>query len=114
MRSRAHMTPSDRVPDPDARPASDLESTTTLLNRVREGDEAARERLLARYLPLLKRWAHGRLPRYARDLSETDGLVQVTWIRALSRAGEFESRREGAFLAYLWRILLNALRDEIR
>ena len=108
------MTPSDRVPDPDARPASDLESTAALLTRVREGDEAARERLLARYLPILKRWAHGRLPVYARDLSETDDLVQVTLIRALSRVGEFEPRREGAFLAYLRRILLNALRDEIR
>jgi RNA polymerase sigma-70 factor (ECF subfamily) len=45
---------------------------------------------------------------------ETDDLVQVCLIRALDRVGKFEPRREGAFLAYLRSILLNALRDEIR
>ena len=110
----APLTPSDRIPDPDARPTSALESTAALLTRIRGGDEGAREQLVARYLPILKRWAHGRLPGYARDLSETDDLVQVTLIRALSHAVEFEPRREGAFLAYLRRILLNAVRDEIR
>jgi RNA polymerase sigma-70 factor (ECF subfamily) len=63
---------------------------------------------------MLKRWAHGRLPGSARGMVETDDLVQVTLIRALDHVKEFEPRREGAFLAYLRRILLNALRDEIR
>jgi RNA polymerase sigma-70 factor (ECF subfamily) len=40
--------------------------------------------------------------------------VQVTLIRALNHIDRFESRREGAFLAYLRQILLNAIRDEIR
>lgn len=94
--------------------AGDLESTAELLSRVRGGDIAARERLVAQYLPMLKRWAHGRLPSSARGMVETDDLVQVALIRALDHVGEFEPRREGAFLAYLRRILLNALRDEIR
>jgi len=93
---------------------TDLESTADLLSRVRGGDAAARERLVAQYLPMLKRWAHGRLPASARGMVETDDLVQVTLIRALDHVREFEPRREGAFLAYLRRILLNALRDEIR
>ena len=92
----------------------DLESTASLLELIREGDEQARDRLLSRYLPILRRWAHGRLPVYARDLMETDDLVQVTLLRALDRLKEFEPRREGAFLAYLRRILINQLRDEIR
>jgi RNA polymerase sigma-70 factor, ECF subfamily len=45
---------------------------------------------------------------------DTDDLVQVAVLRALNKVGRFEPRREGAFLAYLRRILLNALRDEIR
>ena len=45
---------------------------------------------------------------------ETDDLVQVTLIKALDRVESFEHRREGAFLAYLRKILLNQLRDEIR
>jgi RNA polymerase sigma factor (sigma-70 family) len=39
--------------------------------------------------------------------------VQVTLTRALARIDRFESRGEGAFLAYLRQILLNLVRDEI-
>ena len=91
-----------------------LETTAILLAKVRAGDGSARERLLARCLPILKRWAHGRLPPYARNLAETDDLVQVTLLRALDHVSEFEPRREGAFMAYLRQILLNQIRDEIR
>lgn len=94
--------------------SSELETTSDLLARVRAGDGAARERLVARYLPILRRWAHGRLPFSARGLADTDDLVQVTLLRALDRVEEFEPRREGAFLAYLRSILLNAIRYEIR
>ena len=63
---------------------------------------------------MLRRWAHGRLPQYARGLVDTDDLVQVTLLRAVDHLGEFEPRHEGAFLAYLRRILINSVRDEIR
>lgn len=85
-----------------------------LLERVRGGDARAREALVARFLPALRRWAHGRLPAGARGLADTDDLVQVSLLRALDRVDAFEARREGAFLAYLRRILLNAVRDEVR
>jgi RNA polymerase sigma-70 factor (ECF subfamily) len=95
-------------------PPPNLESTATLLRLVRHGDRPARERLAARYLQVLRRLAHGRLPLRARDLVDTDDLVQVTLIRALDHVEEFEPRHEGAFLAYMRRILLNQIRDEIR
>ena len=105
---------SDR-PDPNEPQApADLESTAILLERVRSGEPTARERLVARFLPLLRRWASGRLPGHARSLADTDDLVQVTLLRALDHVQDFEARREGAFLAYLRRILLNSIRDEIR
>jgi len=85
-----------------------------LLQSVRDGDAAARERLAARYLPMLRRWARGRLPQGAREMLDTDDLVQITLLRALEKVEEFEPRREGAFLAYLRRIVLNSVRDEIR
>lgn len=98
------------------RPAgeSPLETTATLLDQARGGDTPARERLFARFLPTLRAWAHHRLPGHARDLAETDDLVQITLARALSRLDTFEARGEGAFLAYLRQILLNAVREEIR
>lgn len=95
-------------------PGSTLESTTDLLGRIREGDTSARELLLARYLPLLRRWAHGRLPPGSRGLVETDDLVQVTLLRTLDQLHAINAPREGSFLAYLRRTLMNTLRNEIR
>ena len=40
--------------------------------------------------------------------------VQSTLLRVLKQLQRFESRHEGAFLAYLRRILLNAMRDQIQ
>lgn len=95
-------------------PEGQAEPTESLLRRIRAGEPQAREILFARYLPILRRWAHGRLPAYARDLSDTDDLVQVTLLRALNQLGEFEAQHTGSFLAYLRQILLNRVRDEIR
>lgn len=91
-----------------------VETTAALLELVRGGDPQARERLVSRCLPVLRRWAHGRLPNRARGMVDTDDLVQVALLRALNGVRRFEARREGAFLAYLRQILLNSIRDEIR
>ena len=90
------------------------ENTAVLLARVRAGDTAARDLLFARVLPVLRRWAHHRLPQRARGPRDTDDLVQDTLLRAFRRLDQFEQRGEGAFLAYLRQILLNVVRDEIR
>lgn len=91
-----------------------LDSTAILLARARDGDETARELLFARFLPVLRTWAHRRLPSRARGMADTDDLVQVTLTRALARLPHLEPRQEGTFLAYLRRILLNAVREEVR
>jgi RNA polymerase sigma factor (sigma-70 family) len=67
-----------------------------------------------RYLPRLSRWASGRLPKWARDLSDTDDLVQDTLIRSVNNLNHFESRGEGALQAYLRGAVMNRIRDEIR
>lgn len=94
--------------------AATLETTARLLELVRSGDDGARERLVVRCLPALRRWAHGRLPSRARGMVDTDDLVQVSLLRALNQVESFVPRREGAFLAYLRRTLLNSIRDELR
>ena len=90
------------------------EPTEQLLRRIRGGEAAARQALYQRCLPLLQRWAHGRLPGRARDIADTDDLVQVTLMRALSHLEEFEAAGAGSFLAYLRQILLNEVRGELR
>jgi RNA polymerase sigma-70 factor (ECF subfamily) len=95
-------------------PTSPPDSTVTLLERVRSGDNAATDALMRRYLPRLRAWAHGRVPPAARGLSETDDVVQIAMVGALNRLGAFEVRHEGAFMAYLRHSVLNAIRSELR
>jgi RNA polymerase sigma factor (sigma-70 family) len=101
-----------RLPAAVEQPTAD--STFDLLTRAQAGDEAARDRLFGRYLPSLSRWASGRLPRWCRDLMDTDDLVQETLIRALRRIDGFEHRHEGALQAYLRQAVMNRIRDEVR
>ena len=90
------------------------QSTLDLLQRARGGDREALDVLFARYLPMLRRWATGRLPRWARDLTDTHDLVQETLLQTFKRIDGFEYRGEGAFQAYLRQVLLNRIRQELR
>lgn len=92
----------------------DPESTVRLIERVQAGDKDALERLLARHLVPLRRWARGRLPAWARDLADTDDLVQDTLLRTVRRLNDFEVRGPGALQAYLREAIVNRLRDELR
>ncbi len=92
----------------------DLESSFELIERAQAGDSSALERLLARYRPRLQRWASGRLPRYARDMTDTDDLVQEALIGTFKNFKAFEHRGEWALQGYLRRAVTNRIRDELR
>lgn len=92
----------------------DLDSTFHLLELARRGDQEALERLFARHLKPLQRWTRGRLPSWARDLADTDDLVQDTLLQTLRRIDDFEVRRVGALNAYLRQAVVNRIRDELR
>ena len=92
----------------------DVESSLDLLKRVQAGDDSALESLITRYRPRLVRWASGRLPAHARDLAETQDLVQETLVQAFRKIERIEIRGEGALQAYLRTVLLNAIRMELR
>ena len=90
------------------------ESSFALIERARSGDEVALNELCARYLPRLQRWAHGRLPGWARDALDTHDIVQETLAHVARRIQSFEPRHKAAFQAYLRQALLNRVRDQIR
>jgi RNA polymerase sigma factor (sigma-70 family) len=100
--------------DPPAGDRGDRESTRELIDRARHGDQEAVERLFARHLRPLQRWASGRLPHWARDLADTDDLVQDALLQTFKRIGDFDPRRVGALQAYLRQAVINRLRDELR
>ncbi|PWT81792.1 MAG: hypothetical protein C5B57_09805 [Blastocatellia bacterium] len=93
---------------------TDAESTLQLLERARGGDESALESLFVRYAQPLRRWAHGRLPRWARDVSDTTDLVQDVLLQTFKQLENFEPISEDALQAYLRQALMNRVRDELR
>src|SRR5262245_10918210 len=109
---RLNPRAADDARDVDA--SSSPESTVALLARAREGDQAALDQVFARAIPLLRRWASGRLPRWARDMVDTDDLVQDTVINTLKRIEVFEYRADAALQAYLRQAVMNRIRNEIR
>jgi RNA polymerase sigma-70 factor (ECF subfamily) len=90
------------------------EATLDLLERARGGDRVALDRLVTRYLPRLRRWASGRLPRGVRDMSDTEDLVQESLIQTVKRIDRIDVAHEGALQAYLRQAVLNRIRDHFR
>src|SRR5689334_14878864 len=93
---------------------SSAESSLALLARAQAGDRTALEALLRRYGPRLQRWTHHRLPRWARDLADTDDLVQETLVKAVRNLNGFVAYGEAGFQNYLRSAVANAIRDQIR
>jgi RNA polymerase sigma-70 factor (ECF subfamily) len=108
-------TTRDMTPTRAARNEHDDEpATSDLLDRARAGDAEALEQVFARHLPGLKRWASGRLPRWARDIADTTDLLQDTLVDTLKRLDRFEYRGDGALQAYLRQAVMNRIRNEFR
>lgn len=90
------------------------ETTYGLFRRARAGDERALEQLCERFLPRMRCWARGRLPRAARSLEDTDDLVQEVLLQTLHRLARFDYRKEHALQAYLHRALDNRIQNNLR
>ncbi len=78
--------------------ASDTHSSLELLVRAQDGDEVARNELCARYLPRLRRWAHGRLPIWAREHLDTEDIVQDTLLRSVRQARRLHAAARAGLL----------------
>jgi RNA polymerase sigma-70 factor, ECF subfamily len=91
-----------------------LLSTLDLLERARQRDQDALNELFRRNHGPLRRWARGRLPRWTRDLRDTEDLVQETLAQTLKHIDSFEHRHEGALQSYMRQALINRVRDEVR
>jgi RNA polymerase sigma-70 factor (ECF subfamily) len=104
--------PRDNTASADADVPAD--ATYRLLERAKGGDREALEVLFARHIPNLLRWASGRLPRWARDVADTQDLVQDTVLQVFKRVEAFEPRGNGALQAYLRQAVMNRIRNEFR
>jgi RNA polymerase sigma-70 factor (ECF subfamily) len=101
-------------PDPLSQAAASPDSTCRLVERARAGEVDALNELFSRHLTALRRWTSGRLPRSARDIADTQDLVQETALHTFNRIGQFQSRHAGSLQAYLRRAVINRIRNEFR
>jgi len=95
-------------------PDLSMQSSIDLLDLARAGDRDALEVLFDRYLKPLRAWASGRLPRWARDMADTQDFVQDALLQTFKRIELFEPERAGALQAYLRQAVMNRIRDEYR
>ena len=100
--------------EPGTPGSRDDTSSARLLDRAIRGDRSARDALFARYLPWLRRWARGRLPRWTRGVVDTSDVVQDALRRTVTRLSGFDPRGDGALRAYLRNAVENRIRDEMR
>ncbi len=92
----------------------DFSRTMVLVDKAKQGDGAAKEELYRRVLPKLERFAHGRIPLSMRRMADTQEVVAEAVFRSLGKLDTFVPHREGAFMQYLGKIIVNRIRDLAR
>ena len=100
--------------EPEPEKPEDLGSTAELFRRARAGDRNALNDLYNRVWAVLCRVAHGRLPKCARGLTDTQDIVQNVMVNALKAINTFEPRYPGAFLAFMHRCVINEVNTQVR
>jgi len=96
-------------PDSESR-AARARADRRLLERARSGDQAAREALVQRFLPLARQLAR----RYQRGGELLDDLNQVASLGLLKAIDRFDPERETAFSSFAVPTILGELKRHFR
>jgi RNA polymerase sigma-70 factor (ECF subfamily) len=83
------------------------ESDETLAQRVQQGDRAALESLVRRYV----RPVHAVIASFLTEPSQVDDAAQETFLRMLRAIGTYDTRRP--FAPWLYQVARNAARNQI-
>jgi RNA polymerase sigma-B factor len=97
-------------PSSEDRTARAQEDRRLLMRYHREGDPAAREQLVNRFLPLARQLAR----RYQRGGEQLDDLVQVASLGLLKAIDRFDPARETAFSSFAVPTILGELKRHFR
>jgi RNA polymerase sigma-B factor len=97
-------------PQEGAAPSRAEQDRRLLIRYHRHGDQAAREELVQRLLPLARRMAR----RYRRSDEPLDDLVQVATLGLIKAIDRFDPARETAFSSYAVPTMLGELKRYFR
>ena len=95
---------------PEDGPSRSEEDRRLLIRYHRHGDQAAREQLVQRLLPLARRMAR----RYRRSDEPLDDLIQVATLGLIKAIDRFDPSRETAFSSYAVPTMLGELKRYFR
>jgi RNA polymerase sigma-70 factor (ECF subfamily) len=84
-----------------------METSTSLLDRLKGADGEAWGRFVDSYTPLIRSW----LERQGTSSADADDVAQEVMAVVLRRIAEFERARAGSFRAWLRAITVNQLRS---
>ncbi len=101
---------SGAYPSSDERAARSSEDRRLLVRYHREGDPAAREQLVERFLPLARQLAR----RYQRGGEQLDDLIQVASLGLLKAIDRFDPARQTAFSSFAVPTILGELKRHFR
>ncbi len=101
---------SSAYPSSDERAARSSEDRRLLVRYHREGDPAAREQLVERFLPLARQLAR----RYQRGGEQLDDLIQVASLGLLKAIDRFDPARQTAFSSFAVPTILGELKRHFR
>jgi RNA polymerase sigma-70 factor (ECF subfamily) len=87
-----------------------------LLDRLRQGDDAAAERLFRAYEPYLRKVVRRQLPRQLRSKFDSSDVVQSAWVHFLQKLGGANWHFAGPaqLRAFLATVTRNRLTDRVR
>lgn len=86
---------------------SSASSASTLIQKLKSRDEAAWQRLVDLYQPLLLAWCR----HYGVEANHAADVVQEVFSQVARSIGDFEPHPGGSFRGWLWRITRNKLND---
>src|SRR5262245_1554442 len=100
------------IPDDDpANVCSDSSTSASLLDRVRANDNAAWQRFVRLYSPLV----YARAKRCGRKNQDAADMLQAVFHAVARSLGEFHRHAgSGSFRGWLWTITRNKVRDHFR
>ena len=93
---------------------ADRHPTTELVLEAQRGSRTAREELLVRSLPSLRKWARQRLPPSSRGHMDTCDLAQEVALLTVAHLGRFIPEHAGSMAGFLRRVATNRVYDEFR
>ena len=99
---------------PDDPPGPDPQPTQVLLDRVRDGDEAAINGLLARHREAIKRMINRRMDRVVQHRVDASDIVQDVMLEANRRLGDYLANPTMPFQLWLRHMARDRLIDAHR